>query len=65
LDINELALGAARSGASFFLYEGNDGIYLNYAAIPEPSAALLGLFGSMLLLRRKRSVMLNNTSMGI
>jgi autotransporter-associated beta strand protein len=54
LDSNELALGSVRSGASFFLYQGNDGIYLNYAAIPEPSAALLGIFGSLLLLRRKR-----------
>lgn len=54
LDSNQLALGSVRSGASFFLYQGNDGIYLNYAAIPEPSAALLGIFGSLLLLRRKR-----------
>jgi len=54
LDINELALGAARSGASFFLYEGNDGIYLNYAAIPEPTVPLLGGLTTLLLLRRKR-----------
>ena len=54
LDRNEVELTSARAGALFFLHQADDGIFLNYAVIPEPSAALLGLLGSALLLRRKR-----------
>ena len=55
LDSEGIALGAARSNASFSLHQAENGIYLNYSAIPEPSAALLGLLGSALLLRRRRN----------
>jgi hypothetical protein len=54
LDGNGVNLNSARSDASFFLSQGQDGIYLNYSAIPEPSTALLGLAGMAMLLRRKR-----------
>jgi MYXO-CTERM domain-containing protein len=36
------------------LFQGTDGVYLNYAAVPEPSAALLGGLGLLALLRRRR-----------
>lgn len=54
VDSEGVSLASTRPWASFFLTQNGDGIYLNYSAIPEPSTALLGLFGSMLLLRRKR-----------
>ena len=54
MDLTNGSLTGVRSGASFFLFEGEDGIYLNYSAVPEPSAALLGGLGMLALLRRRR-----------
>lgn len=54
LDGNDLALGSARPDASFSLFQGADGIYLNYSAVPEPASAVLGGLGVLLLLRRRR-----------
>jgi autotransporter-associated beta strand protein len=48
------AVKSARPDASFSLFQGTDGIYLNYSAVPEPSAALLGGLGMLALLRRRR-----------
>jgi autotransporter-associated beta strand protein len=48
------AFTSARPDASFSLFQGTDGIYLNYSAVPEPSAALLGGLGMLALLRRRR-----------
>ncbi|MEY5019898.1 MAG: hypothetical protein RLZ22_986 [Verrucomicrobiota bacterium] len=48
------SLTTARSDASFVLYQGVDGVYLNYNAVPEPSAAILAALGTIGLLRRKR-----------
>jgi autotransporter-associated beta strand protein len=53
-DGNSQSLASARSDASFYLYQGDDGIYLNYIPVPEPSAAILAALGMMGLLRRKR-----------
>lgn len=55
LDDNGLTFSSARPDASFSLYESTDGIYLNYSAIPEPTAALLGGLGLLTLLRRRRA----------
>jgi autotransporter-associated beta strand protein len=49
------SLTSVRSDASFYLYKANDGIYLNYSAVPEPSAAVLAALSAIGLLRRKRS----------
>ena len=54
LDGNTQALQTARPDASFTLFQGQDGIYLNYSAVPEPSAALLGGLGILALMRRRR-----------
>lgn len=54
LDGNDLALGSARPDASFSLFQGADGVYLNYSAVPEPASAVLGGLGVLLLLRRRR-----------
>ncbi|MEY4243795.1 MAG: hypothetical protein RLZZ245_1380 [Verrucomicrobiota bacterium] len=54
LDANGVALSTARAGASFSLFQQGQGIYLNYSAVPEPSAALLGGLGMLALLRRRR-----------
>lgn len=54
LDGSAQALETARPDASFSLFQGQDGIYLNYAAVPEPGAALLGGLGMLALLRRRR-----------
>lgn len=54
-DSSSQSLTGVRSDASFYLYRGSDGIYLNYSAVPEPSAALLAALGMMGLLRRKRA----------
>lgn len=45
--------GAAFAGTPATAF-GNVTVTYNYTAIPEPSAALLGAFGSLLLLRRRR-----------
>lgn len=49
------SLNSIRSDASF-VYTVSDGdIYLNYSAVPEPNfAALIGGFGALALLRRRR-----------
>jgi autotransporter-associated beta strand protein len=54
LDGSSQTLASARPDASFSLFQGTDGVYLNYAAVPEPSAALLGGLGLLALLRRRR-----------
>jgi autotransporter-associated beta strand protein len=54
LDSKGILLTTGRSNAFFSLFKASDGIYLNYNAIPEPSSALLGGIGILLLLRRKR-----------
>jgi autotransporter-associated beta strand protein len=53
-DAGGTSLTDERSGASFNLFEGADGVYLNYAAVPEPSVALLGGLGLLALLVRRR-----------
>lgn len=55
LDGSDVSLASQRSGASFSIFQGQDGIYLNYTAVPEPGAALLGGVGMLLMLRRRRS----------
>jgi autotransporter-associated beta strand protein len=57
LDSNGLTLGSVRQNANFYLTQVGNDLYLNYMApvvIPEPSAALLGGFGVLALLRRRR-----------
>ena len=54
IDKDGTSLTSERSGASFYLFEGADGVYLNYAAVPEPSVALLGGLGLLALLLRRR-----------
>jgi hypothetical protein len=54
LQIDQGNFSEARSSASFSLFEADDGIYLNYSAVPEPSATLLGGLGALFLLRRRR-----------
>lgn len=54
MDKDGTSLTDERSGASFSLFEGADGVYLNYAAVPEPSVALLGGLGLLALLVRRR-----------
>ncbi len=56
LDGAERSLASVRQNASFFLYEGTDGVYLNYNAIPEPSTTLFAVLtsGSLLLRRRRK-----------
>jgi autotransporter-associated beta strand protein len=55
LDETGDTLASVRSGASFSLYQDGNNIYLNYTAVPEPRAALLGGIGLFLLFRRRRS----------
>jgi autotransporter-associated beta strand protein len=54
LDESGDALTSIRSGASFSLFRDGNDIYLNYVAIPEPGAALIGSLGLLALLRRRR-----------
>jgi hypothetical protein len=54
VDRNDATLESSRSGASFFLYQGQDGIYLNYAIVPEPSTVFLAAAGALMAWRRKR-----------
>ena len=54
IDKDGTSLTSERSGASFYLFEGANGVYLNYAAVPEPSVALLGGLGLLALLLRRR-----------
>lgn len=54
LDSGNSSLSSIRNGSSFSLFQAEDGIYLNYNAIPEPGAALLGGLGMLVLLRRRR-----------
>lgn len=54
VDGNAQTLASARPDAYFSLFEGADGVYLNYAAVPEPSIALLGGLGLLALLVRRR-----------
>lgn len=54
-DSNGVTLNSVRKGAYFSLFQGADGVYLNYA-IPEPSTALLGGLGALALLRRRRNL---------
>jgi hypothetical protein len=54
MDGSSQTLVSARPNASFSLFQGTDGVYLNYSAVPEPSAALLGGLGVLALLRRRR-----------
>jgi autotransporter-associated beta strand protein len=53
-DGSSQSLTSVRSQAVFFLYQGNDGIYLNYV-VPEPSTGILAALSAIGLLRRKRS----------
>lgn len=55
LDESGDALATIRSDASFSLFQDGNIIYLNYTVIPEPSTALLGGLGMLLLLRRRRA----------
>lgn len=43
-----------RPDASFTLYQAEDGVYLNYSAVPEPGSFVLVLLSGLPLLRRKR-----------
>jgi autotransporter-associated beta strand protein len=52
-DSNGQTLNSVRGSSFFHLYQGDDGVYLSYL-IPEPSTALLGVFGMLTLLRRRR-----------
>jgi fibronectin-binding autotransporter adhesin len=54
LDESGDTLASVRSDASFSLYQSGNNIYLNYSAVPEPRAALLGGLGLLMLLRRRR-----------
>jgi hypothetical protein len=54
LDGSSQSLTSTRPNASFVLYQGIDGIYINYRAVPEPSAAILAALSTIGLLRRKR-----------
>ncbi len=55
LDETGDTLASARSGSSFGLFQDGNNIYLNYSAVPEPRAALLGGLGMLMLLRRRRA----------
>lgn len=48
-------LASVRPDASFSLFEGVDGVYLNYSAVPEPTSLVLALLSGIPLLRRKRA----------
>lgn len=48
-------LASVRPDASFSLFEGVDGVYLNYSAVPEPTSLVLVLLSGIPLLRRKRA----------
>jgi hypothetical protein len=54
VDASGDVLPSLRPSSSFYLTQEQDGVYLNYSAIPEPSTLLLGLAGAALLYRRKR-----------
>jgi autotransporter-associated beta strand protein len=62
LDLNEIdwldSTGAffetVRAGSTFNFSTGVNGISLNYTVIPETSTSLLGAFGALALLRRRR-----------
>jgi autotransporter-associated beta strand protein len=57
LDSNDQSLSSLRPNASFSLFQGNDGVYLNYTAVPETSTAwIVSLAGSLALLRRRRGM---------
>ncbi|MFM2220684.1 MAG: hypothetical protein RLZZ553_432 [Verrucomicrobiota bacterium] len=57
LDSNDQSLSSLRPNASFSLFQGNDGVYLNYTAVPESSTAwIVSLAGSLALLRRRRGM---------
>lgn len=54
LDSNGIALSAVRSQAFFYFSQLGTGVYLNYA-VPEPTAAVFGGLGLLLLARRRRN----------
>ena len=55
LDGADLAFDTARPDASFSLFQGGDGVYLNYSAVPEASSCLLiSIAGCLTVFRRKR-----------
>lgn len=55
LDGADLAFDTARPDASFSLFQGEDGVYLNYSAVPEASSCLLiSIAGCLTVFRRKR-----------
>ncbi len=57
LDSNDQSLSSLRPNASFSLFQGNDGVYLNYTAVPETSTAwIVSLAGGLALLRRRRGM---------